>query len=82
MAYYIDLYDSEKGCVVFESKEFRTKREAFKTFENIAETIELINPNPSLHFTLYKTNYECGNEIIAVRHLDERKITNDVREYL
>lgn len=78
--FYIDLYDYEKGEVILETPEM-TKKQAYDLFKNIAENAEIINERPTLCVTLYKCDYECGNEVLATKFLNrKREIMNDVRE--
>lgn len=78
--YYVDLYDYEKGEVILETPEL-TKKQAYDLFKSIAENAEIISERPNLSITIYKCNYECGNEVLATRFLDnKRRILNDVRE--
>ena len=78
--YYVDLYDYEKGEVILETPEL-TKKQAYSLFKSIAENAEIISERHNLAISLYKCNYECGNEVLATKFLDnKRKILNDVRE--
>ena len=78
--HYVDLYDYENGQVILETPEL-TKKQAYDLFKNIAANAEIVSNRPNLAITLYKCNYECGNEVLATKFLDkERKIYNDVRE--
>lgn len=78
--YYLDLYDYTTGEVILETPEL-TQKQAYNLFKAIALNAEIINERPNLAITLYKCNYECGNEVLATKFLDrKRKIYNDVRE--